>query len=320
MALHKIKDFDPDYVKHLNDRDVKGWDVYSGQEKIGSVNDLLVDDKGQFRYFIINTGGWLKTQKVLLPIGRARVDYASHRVYADNLTKSQAEALPEFTDGMMVDYDHEEQVRGVYRASKPNLKQQAPIARTASTERVRVTTGEEPMLALEDEYAEVEMAAVTTYDRQTYQHQQEPDLYAMNEENHPSFKLYEERLITSKTRQKTGEAVISKRVETETATASVPIEKERVTIERIPGNSGAAVAPSVATFQSGEVSRVDVYEEVPGLHKEAFVREEVRVSKVIDKETATVQDTIRREEIDLDEHANSVVKHQQQNSIDRPHT
>ena len=102
MALHKIKDFDPDYVKHLNDRDVKGLDVYSGQEKIGSVNDLLVDDKGQFRYFIINTGGWLLTKKVLLPIGRARVDYASYRVYADNLTKSQAEALPEFTDGMMV--------------------------------------------------------------------------------------------------------------------------------------------------------------------------------------------------------------------------
>lgn len=37
MALHKIKDFDPDYVKHLNDRDVIGLDVYSGQEKIGSV-------------------------------------------------------------------------------------------------------------------------------------------------------------------------------------------------------------------------------------------------------------------------------------------
>lgn len=321
MALHKIKDFDPDYVKHLNDRDVKGLDVYSGQEKIGSVNDLLVDDKGQFRYFIIDTGGWIFSKKVLLPIGRARVDYASHRVYADKLTKSQAEALPEFTDGMMVDYDHEEQVRGVYRTSKPNLKQQAPTARTASTERVRVTTGEEPMLALEDEYAEVQTAVVTTYDRQTYQHEQEPDLYAMTEENHPSFKLYEERLITSKTRQKTGEAVISKRIETETATASVPIEKERVTIERIPGNSEAAVAPGVATFQSGEVSRVDVYEEVPEFHKEAFVREEVRVSKVVDKETAIVQDTIRREEIDLDEHGNSVVKNnQQQNSSDRPRT
>lgn len=318
MALHKIKDFDPDYVKHLNDRDAIGLDVYSGQEKIGSVSDLLVDDKGQFRYFIINTGGWLMTKKVLLPIGRARVDDASHRVYADNLTKSQAEALPEFTDGMMVDYDHEEQVRGVYRTSKPNLKQ-APIARAASTDRVRTTTDEEPMLALEDEYGEVQTAVVTKYDRQTYQHEQEPDLYAMNEENHPNFKLYEERLITSKTRQKTGEAVISKRVETETSTASVPIEKERVTIERIPGNSGVAVAPGVATFQSGEVSRVDVYEEVPEFHKEAFVREEVRVSKVVDKENATVQDTIRREEIDLDEHGNPVVKNQQQTSSQRPH-
>ena len=93
-----------------------------------------------------------------------------------------------------------------------------------------------------------------------------------------------------------------------------------MTIERIPGNSGTAVAPGVATFQSGEVSRVDVYEDVPEVHKEAFVREEVRVSKVVDKENATVQDTIRREEIDVDEHGNSVVKNQQQTSSDRPHT
>ncbi|WP_309743227.1 DUF2382 domain-containing protein, partial [Chamaesiphon sp. OTE_20_metabat_361] len=114
-----------------------------------------------------------------------------------------------------------------------------------------------------------------------------------------SFKLYQERLVASKTRQKTGNAVINKRVETETAQASVPVEKERIVIERMPATGTTAVAPGEATFQAGEVSRVDVYEEVPEFHKEAFVREEVRINKVVEKETATTQEQVRREELDV---------------------
>ena len=304
MALYKIKDFDPDYTKHMNNRDVKGLDVYAGAEKIGSVNDLMVDEQGQFRYIVLDTGSWLGGKKLLLPIGRARIDSAGNRVYADNLTKTQAQALPEFTEELRIDYDHEEQVRGVYRNDR---SMQPRSTATVSTDRTPVTTpDDEPMLAVEDEYAEVEGGYV--YDRNTYRHEQEPDLYAVNEQSHPNFKLYEERLVTSKTRQKTGETVISKRVETETAQASVPVEKERVVIEHVPGTSGTAVAPGVATFQEGEVSRVEVYEEVPEFHKEAFVREEVRVSKVVENENATVQDTIRREELDVDNQGNPVVK------------
>ena len=130
----------------------------------------------------------------------------------------------------------------------------------------------------------------------------------MNEQNHPSLKLYEERLVAGKTRQKTGEAVISKHIETETAQASIPIEKERVTIERIPVNSGTAVAPGEANFQEGEVSRMEIYEEVPEFRKEAFVREEIKVSKVVDKETATAQETLRREELVVDNQGNPVAK------------
>ena len=63
-----------------------------------------------------------------------------------------------------------------------------------------------------------------------------------------------------------------------------------------------------ASFTEGEVARMDVYEELPEFHKEAFVREEVRVSKVVDHETATAQETIRREELDVDTLGRPVVK------------
>jgi uncharacterized protein (TIGR02271 family) len=303
MALYRIKDFDPDYRDHFDKGDIKGLDLYSNNEKIGSIDDVLVDDEGQFRYLIINTGIWILGKKVLLPIGQARIDYSDKRVYANNLTKNQVEALPEFTDDMTVDYDHEEQVRGVYRSSLPNMQQDAPASYGvgyAGADSAPATTNTAPILDLEAGYA--------GYDRDTYTYEREPDLYALNEDNHPSLKLYEERLVSSKTRQKTGEAVISKRVETETATASVPIDKERVVIERVPASSEAVVAPGEANFQGGEVSRMEVYEEVPEFHKEAFVREEVRVSKVVDQETATAEENLRREEIDVDVEGRSVAQ------------
>lgn len=45
------------------------------------------------------------------------------------------------------------------------------------------------------------------------------------------------------------------------------------------------VAPGSADLRDGQVARIDVHEETPDTHKEAFVREEVRVNKVIEQET-----------------------------------
>jgi uncharacterized protein (TIGR02271 family) len=305
MALYKIKDFDPEYSKHFDDRDVKDMDLYVGTDKIGSVDDILVDDAGQFRYLVINTGIWILGKKVLLPIGRARIDYNQKRVYAESLTKSQVEALPELTPDTTVDYEHEERVRGVYRSALPKTNTASTMG-ASYTGTERRSNPDEQMLSVEDGYLEQE--GYVNYNRDTYSHDREPALYSMNEDAHPSFKLYQERLVASKQRQKTGDAVISKRIETETAQASVPIEKERVVLERMPASGSKAVAPGEATFQAGEVSRMDVYEEVPEFHKEAFVREEVRVNKVVEKETATTQEQIRREEIDVSVNDRSVDK------------
>jgi uncharacterized protein (TIGR02271 family) len=303
MALYKIQDFDPDYKTHSNDPDIKGLSMYVGTDKIGSVNDVLVDEEGKFRYLVIDTGGWIMGKKVLLPIGRARIDYNDKRVYADSLTKNQVEALPEFNDDLLMDYDKEEQVRGVYRSPMPNMQQKTPAANGvgyAGAPSAPATVNSPPTLDLEEGYA--------GYDLNTYRYEKEPQLYDVNEQNHPNLKLYEERLIASKTRQKTGEAVINKRIETETAQASVAVDKERVVIERIPASSETVVSPGEANFQAGEVSRMDVYEEVPEFRKEAFVREEVRVNKVVDKETATTQEQLRSEELDVDTEGRPVVK------------
>jgi PRC-barrel domain len=59
MSLHKIKDFDSEYNTHSNDPDLKGLSMYAGTDKIGSINNVLVDDEGKFRYLIVDSGGWI---------------------------------------------------------------------------------------------------------------------------------------------------------------------------------------------------------------------------------------------------------------------
>lgn len=121
-----------------------------------------------------------------------------------------------------------------------------------------------------------------------------------------SIKLYEERLLVDKDREKTGEVLISKRVETETERVSVPIENERVIIERVTPTTDATVAGEVP-FQEGTAIRVEVYEETPEIRKEAFVREEVNLRKEVDQETVAVEETLRREEINIDTEGNPII-------------
>jgi uncharacterized protein (TIGR02271 family) len=270
MVLHRLEDFDPNYRDSFQGNDIKGFGVYTegSNEKIGTVNDALVDEEGHFRYLVVDLGFWIFGKKVLLPVGRSRIDYNSDRIYALGMTREQAENLPEFDERRTLDYDYEEQVRGVYRNP------------SSQTDTVATTT--------------------PTYNRDTYNYQHEPSLYGLNDQDHQTLRLYEERLIASKKRQKTGEVAVGKHIETETARVAVPVEREHVVIERItPEDAGKAVSAREANFREGEVARVELYEETPDIRKEAVLREEVRVKKVVEQETVETQGTVRREELDV---------------------
>ncbi len=98
---------------------------------------------------------------------------------------------------------------------------------------------------------------------------------------------------------------IGKHIETETASVSVPVEKERVVIERAtPSNVGQVVSPKKTDFQAGVVARIELYEEKPEFHKETFIREEVKITKIVEKDTVEAQETIRREELDINTEGN----------------
>ncbi len=308
MVLYKLEDFDPNYRDSFGD-EIKGYDVYADRtdEKIGSVKNILVDESGHFRYLVVDTGFWIFGKQVLLPVGRSSIDHNARRIYALGFTKEQAENLPEFNDSLKVDYDYEERVRGVYRTPVT----ETPLDKSASVGAsvpVEASAPLDPTPAYAAPGASSNQPRHADYNRDTYTYQQDSSLYEMNQQDHQTLKLYQERLIANKNRVKTGEVTVGKHVETETARVSVPVEKERVIVERTtPEDAGTVVSPDANAFHEGEVARMEVYEETADIQKKAFVREEVNVRKEVERDTVNASQQLRREELDVDTKGQSVV-------------
>jgi uncharacterized protein (TIGR02271 family) len=273
MALLKIKDFDPNYKQHFDNIDIVGFDLYSGTAKLGTISDILVEEAGNLRYLVVNTGIALVGKKILLPIGKAKFDQNSKRAYVEALSPSQIENLPKYVETEVVDFDYEEKVRDVYRTTKLNSAAIAPATSTATRSYDRTNSG-----------------------------------YDLNDSDHQSLKLYEERLIADKTRAKTGEVIIGKRVETETVSVAVSLDKDRVIIERTASHDGKAVTLDAGAFQEGEVARMEVYEETANIRKEAFVSGEVNIRKIVETETANSEEQVRSERIEVTSEGKTVVR------------
>lgn len=223
MALLKLKDFDPNYREAFGGYDIKGLDVYSSvnNEKIGSVHDLLVDEQGHFRYFIVDLGFWGFGKKVLLPIDRAQIDNDGRQIHAIGFTKEQAENLPEFNESLKIDHNHEERVRGVHRpaSGEPQMRPlEAPRGEAysnppdvASGQPPRVTqANNRPMVAPDaNPYQQNNVPSSPPqptpmthqggyYDSNDYSYQQDPSMQGMNQQSQSVLQRYEERLLAKK--------------------------------------------------------------------------------------------------------------------------
>lgn len=318
MTLYKIEDFYPNYRDDLFDGDdIKGYDVYAGNndEKIGHVDDALVDESGYFRYLVIDTGFWVFGKRVLIPIGRCRVDNDRNRIYAMGLeTKEQAEQLPEYHEDTVVDRHYEQNVRSVY--SVPNVENSATVENSPPVEGAGVAataTGRQvksPTLPPIPNRATTtqESDRVVAHDEDHYSYDREPSLYNTTDQDHKKLKLYEERLVAHKHREKTGEVLVSKQVVTEQAKTAIPVENEKVVVEvrEAVGTEQNLGAGEVA-FNDTEIARVEVYNEKADIHKEAFVREEVEIHKEVERNTVQAEETVRHEELEVKREGNPTV-------------
>jgi sporulation protein YlmC with PRC-barrel domain len=82
-----------DYRFDRNIDHVRGSAVYgSGDEKIGKIADIVFDSNNrEIRYLVIDTGGWLRTRRLLLPPEELRPSVEHENDFSVNLTKAQIE-------------------------------------------------------------------------------------------------------------------------------------------------------------------------------------------------------------------------------------
>lgn len=86
----------PDHALPADALDVRGWVVKTSldREKVGKVDDLLVDERGRPRYLDVDLG--LFNKHVLLPLVNAHADGGDDVVWVDGLSKEQLESIPEY--------------------------------------------------------------------------------------------------------------------------------------------------------------------------------------------------------------------------------
>jgi uncharacterized protein (TIGR02271 family) len=106
----------------------------------------------------------------------------------------------------------------------------------------------------------------------------------------------EEELRTGTREREAGEVSVRKRVRTDREQMEVPTRREEVTVDRVPVEGEASEAEI-----GDEEIRVPVTEEEVVVEKRPVAKEEVRIRKDVVEDTETVEEDVRREEVDIDD-------------------
>ncbi|WP_052461859.1 YsnF/AvaK domain-containing protein [Sporosarcina koreensis] len=115
--------------------------------------------------------------------------------------------------------------------------------------------------------------------------------------------LHEERLEVDKQTVKKGEVELEKNVSQRNVSTDIPVEHEEVTIERRPVSQDVFRADETGTQQSAsfddQTIRVPVTEEKVEVTKKPVVTEEIVINKKTVTDTEHVDETLRREDVEV---------------------
>lgn len=99
--------------------DIRGATLYGlNDEKLGKVDDVIFDHStGLIRYVVVDTGGWLTTNKFIVPVDRLRGSTEHENEFAVDLNKQQLESFPHFKEADVESEKNWSDYEGRYRSS-----------------------------------------------------------------------------------------------------------------------------------------------------------------------------------------------------------
>jgi sporulation protein YlmC with PRC-barrel domain len=108
-----------DYRFDKDIEDIRGSSVYGpGDEKIGKIDDVIFDSNtGQIRYLVVDTGGWLKSRRFVVPPEELKPSVEHENNFMVNLTKAQIERFPALDEKVLEDKQKFDEYDTSYRSS-----------------------------------------------------------------------------------------------------------------------------------------------------------------------------------------------------------
>ncbi len=313
MALYRISDRHPDYREiYFQGNEVKGLPVYTANgQQVGDVYELLVDDDDYIQQLIINAEG----TKVRVPANRCSKPEPSGRIslrdinrddlmkfdtyvgHSDEVPNEEHSALNSSPSGFGLNEQHSEQ-SGVRWESTVNKSpvSQSPVSQSARVEDSVPVDGISPLTATNG------YDTTSVSDRPSLE---QPELQRDSSYSQPSknlpIQLYEEQLVTSKQRIKTGEVKISKRTVVEESHNQIPVTREKVVIEieSIYGGETRVNFGDAKVSEDGSV-QMDIYEEQAQVCRRVVPYQSIAVRKELIEDVVEIEQTVRREELSVD--------------------
>jgi uncharacterized protein (TIGR02271 family) len=248
----------------LEDR-FAGYEVYDqAGEKIGKVDDLFVDETDSPEYIGVKMG-FLGMSSTLIPWEAVSSTDDEGKAITVATDKATTKNGPTFDDDRDITPEFENEVYSYYG-----------LQRSSSTEE----SG-----AYESYYAEETTQTAGMADRTD-----------LADEDELRVQRTEEELAAGTREREAGQLKVRKRVRTDREHIEVPTRHEEVSVERVPVEGEA----TEAEIGEDEVV-VPVTEEEVVVGKRPVVKEEVRIRKDVVEDTETVEEDVRREEIEVED-------------------
>jgi uncharacterized protein (TIGR02271 family) len=282
--------------------------VDSTGNKIGTVDNVWVDDATNELEFVGVKTGWLFGKTHIIPCADAQISDGQITVpYAEDQIKD----APSYGADDELSPEDEQQIYSYYGLDRTTASSSTGLAAgesgtgfgstasgTSSSNDTGFATGSTGGYTGSD-YSDTQTEYGTS---ETGYNDLGTSTDTTTGTDSDSVRLHEEELNVGKRQVEAGRVRLRKVVSTERQEVPVELQREQVEIERVPVSEAGSITDDSAAFQDQEIN-VPVMREEAVVGKETRATGEVRLNKTVDTQTETVGGDVRKEDVQVEGNA-----------------
>lgn len=236
MASINQSNYESGYHSASGNFALANFEVYSDRhERVARVIDGLQNATGELQYLVVEFLTWDIGKQILIPVHLAQVDLPTQRLYVPSLDRQQVLATPDYNRSPST--AHSTTTATTTEAGIPpmrSLEQSAPLEASAPLEGYRTVSSNVRAEAAIPPFpvtppTPIPSEAVTRPPQPAIE--VPPTRPPADLASEDVISLKEERLVVDRKKQKVGEVIVRKEIETEII--EVPVQREKLIVEQV---------------------------------------------------------------------------------------